>query len=200
VGHPEASRPARGRPPKNADAPRGRDEVVDAVAAAAIEAFGQRGIARVTVRQVCTVAGVNPGLVHRYIGTKDDLVRLALTRAAEDLSDRLRGGEGPFPSHVAHDPVADYERLLIHLVLEDHDLEAMDLDFPLTRFLVDLVARTSGLDDRDARMRTASVVALDLGWRLFAPLVGTATHLRPEEHDLVSAAVAASRDDLMGQP
>ncbi|MEL6892010.1 MAG: helix-turn-helix domain-containing protein, partial [Actinomycetota bacterium] len=55
--------------------PHGRDEVVDSLIAAAAELFSDRGVADVTVREIATAANVNPGLLHRHFGGKDDLVK-----------------------------------------------------------------------------------------------------------------------------
>jgi AcrR family transcriptional regulator len=53
----------------------GRDEVVRRLVAAAVELFAKEGPDGVALRQVASAAGVNYGLIHQYIGTKDDQLR-----------------------------------------------------------------------------------------------------------------------------
>jgi TetR/AcrR family transcriptional regulator, repressor for neighboring sulfatase len=198
----EPSKARRGRPPNDASAPRGPEGVIDAVVEAAIAEFADGGIANVTVRQIATRAGVNPGLVHRYIGTKDDLLRLVMSRAGADLARELRAAGKAFLGRSTDDPLARYERLVAHLILEDHDLAAPGQEYPLMTYVIDRVSQESGLDDRSARLRAASIVALDMGWRLFEPLVVAATGLDPDAGDdaAMAAAVVRAREDLVSRP
>ncbi|MCU0271363.1 MAG: TetR/AcrR family transcriptional regulator [Acidimicrobiales bacterium] len=63
--------------------PRGSADVTqEQILAAARELFALRGTDRVTVRQVAAAAGVNHALVHRYFGTKREMVAEILRREA----------------------------------------------------------------------------------------------------------------------
>jgi AcrR family transcriptional regulator len=57
-----------------ADQRRGTEE---RILAAARRAFAQAGYDRATIRAIATAAGVNPGLVMHYFGSKEDLFRRA---------------------------------------------------------------------------------------------------------------------------
>ena len=48
----------------------------------ATELFAARGPSAVSLREIAAHAGVNFGLIHQYIGTKDNLLRLAFQRAS----------------------------------------------------------------------------------------------------------------------
>ncbi len=185
-------KPIRGRPPKDASAPRGRDDVLEAVLDAAAPRFAERGIASVPVREVAAAAGVNAGLVHRYIGGKDDLVRAVIRRASDDLRGALAGSTDPAYADGPADKVLEYQRILAHLILEGHDVDSLELDFPLMQFVVQQVV-DSGRDEREARLLAVCLLALDIGWRLFAPLVETATEIDPADRAAVQAAVDATR-------
>jgi AcrR family transcriptional regulator len=63
--------------------------VSEALLAAAAELAGERGSGHVTVRDVAARAGVNPTLVHRYYGSKQNLMRAAMRRAQERLAARI---------------------------------------------------------------------------------------------------------------
>ncbi len=205
----DPSRTRRGRRPNHAGAPHGPDEVIPAVVAAAIDQFAESGIAGVTVRQVAAQAGVNPGLVHRYIGSKDDLVRAAVAAAGAALDHQLdpddegRAAAGPddplgFPS--VQETLARYERLLAHLALEDHDLEGVDVASSLWLLAAERARRGAGLDARAARLRAVSIIALDLGWRLFEPVVAAATRLEAGEEGDVWRALPSAAAALAGRP
>jgi TetR/AcrR family transcriptional regulator, repressor for neighboring sulfatase len=189
----DEAKPIRGRPPKDASAPRGPDDVADALIETATKLFAERGIVAVSVREVATEAGVNVGLVHRYVGTKDDLVRAVMRRAGEDLERDLEGVVDPTYAGSSDDLVTAYQRILAHLILEGHDLDAMDLAFPLMRFVVDRIALDTDADDHEVRLRAMCLIALDIGWRLFEPLVSTAAGLEPDDHAAVRAAIDVTR-------
>lgn len=170
--------------------------MADALIDAATTLFAQRGIVAVSVREVANEAGVNVGLVHRYVGTKDDLIRVVLQRAGADLGRDLEGLSDPAYAGGSEELLDSYQRILAHLILEGHDIDAMDLDFPLMRFVIDRVVTETGADDREARMRAMCLIALDLGWRLFEPFVSTAAGLEPDDHAAVQAAVVVTRAQI----
>src|SRR3954467_375095 len=69
--------------------PAGRDEVVRKLVAAAVDLFAERGPDGVALRDVAASAGVNYGLIHQYIGTKDDLLRLVFRSVSEQAAERF---------------------------------------------------------------------------------------------------------------
>jgi len=192
----EEPKAVRGRPPKNASAPRGPDDVLEAVLEAGARLFAERGVGAVAVREVASAAGVNAGLVHRYVGAKDDLVRAVMQRISNELDQELQGGSDPTYGDRHDETVDTYMRILAHLILEGYELERLDLDFPLMRFVVGRLASEPGADSRDARMRAICLIALDVGWRLFEPLVAAGAGLDAGERADARAAVDATRRRL----
>lgn len=64
--------------------PRGSAETTKAsILRAARELFAERGVVAVTVRDVAAAAGVNHALVHRYFGTKEEMIAEILRREIE---------------------------------------------------------------------------------------------------------------------
>ncbi len=57
---------------------------------AAQEILAEKGLPRVTVREVAKRAGVKPALVNYYFGSKDDLLRAVADRISAKLLDRIR--------------------------------------------------------------------------------------------------------------
>ncbi len=57
---------------------------------AAQQILAEKGLPRVTVREVAERAGVKPALVNYYFGSKDDLLRAVADRISAELLDRIR--------------------------------------------------------------------------------------------------------------
>jgi AcrR family transcriptional regulator len=60
----------------DSSAPKKSDRTRSAILEAAKAAFGQKGYERATVREIARLAQVDPALVMRYFGSKDDLFAL----------------------------------------------------------------------------------------------------------------------------
>ena len=60
------------------------------ILAAARELFAAHGVDGVSIRQIASAAGVNHALVHRYFGTKDEMVDAILASEAEAMSSMSR--------------------------------------------------------------------------------------------------------------
>jgi AcrR family transcriptional regulator len=72
-------------------APRGDASVTrKLILAAARDLFARRGVDGVSVRQIAAAAGVNHALVHRYFGSKDDIVAEILEGEAKAMSAMAR--------------------------------------------------------------------------------------------------------------
>jgi AcrR family transcriptional regulator len=153
--------------------PHGPAEVRAAAVAAATELFAERPPGAVTIRQIAERAGVNHALVHRYIGTKEDLLRAVLeqnARTAERLTGELGGG-------VALDRIVafglehpGYLRAFLAVQLAgEWETELMPQAQPLMqRLIAELAAeqRARGIDapQLSAPMAVAAIAALLSAW------------------------------------
>src|SRR5262249_51700564 len=124
-------RPRRGRPPKDADAPHGPDEVIKAVVDAAAELFSSQGYGTVSLRQVAAAAGGDPGLVHRYIGSKDDVLRAVFAKFAYELEEGPDAITGPRLSPGTERLVVRHQRIVAHLTLEGYDISRFRTESPI---------------------------------------------------------------------
>jgi AcrR family transcriptional regulator len=50
----------------------------------AFQVFAERGYEKTTVREIAAKAGMTPGNIYRYLGSKDDMLRLLCQRAYDD--------------------------------------------------------------------------------------------------------------------
>lgn len=168
---------------------RGRERDTTLLVDAAIELFGERGPDAVSLREVAETAGVNYGLIHQYVGTKDELVRQAITKVSTDAAGRFT--DDPVPTTIdrlvrpGRAPAA--LRLLAWSVLRG-------------RSAADLVGRSLGLealaaridgDEDDARAAVVAAMSLLFGWQLFGEYLTTSIGLDPDDDELVDTVRAA---------
>lgn len=174
------------------EARRTRAEIVDAIGEAARQLLVARGPAAVTLREIAAAADVNLGLIHRYVGSKDDVIALVLDRhgttaravlaSAEDLDDLL--------DLLASSPhLTDTGRLFAGLVLDGVDALRLKREFPIAEALTAALAEKH--PEADPALTAALLQALVLGWELFSPfLLGAAGAEQSEDNgSLLRAAL-----------
>jgi TetR/AcrR family transcriptional regulator, repressor for neighboring sulfatase len=178
----------RGRPSNNPDGPRGPADVTRAVVAAATDLFAARGIKGVGVREVADAAGVNPGLVYRYCGTKEDLLRAVIASFTSDL-DQVEGSRTSEMSTAdTQDLMALRQRVIARALLEGHHVDGLatgSITPPSTGASIDELRS----DGHQAQIRALQVLALSLGWSLFEPFLLSITGLCPTDHHEAASAV-----------
>lgn len=82
------------------------------ILAAARELFAAHGVDSVSVRQIAAAAGVNHALVHRYFGTKDEMVAAILRAEGETMSAMKR------PEADSATSLAALRAVLVHALTE----------------------------------------------------------------------------------
>ncbi|EGD56273.1 TetR/AcrR family transcriptional regulator [Gordonia neofelifaecis] len=167
---------------------RDTDKIVDA----ALELYAERGPSRVSLRQVAQHAGVNYGLIHQYVGSKDQLLELVFTRLSETWADAFSAADGTESAvAVLLRPKSDaYVRLLAHLILEGRDPGEF---FKAPPALRELVRRLEDGGDEDARLQAAVLTCMSMGWGLFGPHVKDLADLSDSEGDVDAEAYAYLR-------
>jgi TetR/AcrR family transcriptional regulator, repressor for neighboring sulfatase len=178
---------------------RGRDSAVEALVEAARALFAERGPDAVSLRDIARRAGVNHGLIHHYIGSRDDLLRLVFDRstdqarrqveAAGDVAAALQAlrslGEGS----------TDYSRLLAWALLEGHD----PAEFHGRSAALDAVVQAGGDDSRELRLALAMATVQTLGWKLFGRYALVAAGLDSEDPEAVRRDAEALVDRLVAE-
>jgi AcrR family transcriptional regulator len=157
---------------------------MSAVIDAAIRLFAQRGPSAVSLRDIAKEAGVNYGLIHRYFGSRDDVLRAAFEELADRATHRLLGTrtiEEMWP-RVWVDVADDYARMVAWSLLEGHRPQDHIRHAPSAAAIAGIVARyadqsTSPTTDFDPRVVAAALVVTGMGWKLFAPFVTAALDL-----------------------
>jgi AcrR family transcriptional regulator len=166
---------------------------MDAVLDAATELIADRGPNAVTVRSIAERAGVNHALVHRYFGTKEDLIAAVIARevsyfkslaaqemAPDEVFRRLLGALTERRSYV---------RFLTRAVLDGYRSNDLRPDFQLFGDVFGLVADAPGVAEADPvrlKIMVAALGSIALGWRIFGDFLSTGLGLDtmpPEQRD-----------------
>jgi AcrR family transcriptional regulator len=190
----------------NEKKPFGRQEVVEALIASAAELFARHGVNGVSLRTITKHAGVNLGLLHRHIGTKENLYRLTLEHLAKEIAveipanaNLLEGIRHAFTSLERH---AQFWRLLARTLLDGVQPEDLHTNYPVADHLLGLARQAlkegSLTEDIDPRFLVATMFAFSLGFQLFEPFILRATSLEgldPEDvrNRIVKTAAALLR-------
>ena len=163
-----------------------REATTAAMLDAAEELFAARGFTAVSVRDIAKQAGVSHALVHRYLGSKDDIYHKVLRRNADILTGAAAGTDDlmeafarMFREGLAH---RQYLRLFTHSALHGLPFGATMGHFPAVDLLIELAERSEGesppCGDVDPRMAVAAVTALYLGWVALEPWLVPGTGLQ----------------------
>ena len=87
--------------------PSGQEEIVAAIVDAAESLFAQYPIDQVTTRQLAASAGVNLGTIHRYFGSKEEVLRALMQRYA--LHFREHVAQFPEPMAATKGAIASWK-------------------------------------------------------------------------------------------
>jgi TetR/AcrR family transcriptional regulator, repressor for neighboring sulfatase len=153
--------------------PTGREEVAAAILDAATDLFAERGPAATSIRDIAARSKVNHGLVFRHFGTKEQLVGAVLDHLGANLTELLRTQA---PADVVERALDRQMRVMARTVLDGYPAGQLQKRFPNVADLLDKV-RPRHNDETSARMAVANALALQFGWRLFAPILRSATGL-----------------------
>lgn len=177
----------------------GREGAVDALVEAARELFVEHGPDAVSLRDVARRAGVNHGLIHHYIGSREDLLRLVFSRATEQARRGLDGATDPVDAihrlRTLGGTSDDYSRLLAWSLLERRDPAA----FHGRSSALDAATATVPGSSRELRLALAAAMVQTLGWKLFGSYAVTAAGLDEADGDAVRDRLEQLVDGLVAE-
>ncbi|MFN3256441.1 MAG: TetR/AcrR family transcriptional regulator [Ilumatobacter sp.] len=160
-------------------------QIIEAVADGAAELFAERSPSAVSVREIAAAADVNLGLIHRYVGSKDDVIALVLTRHTERARAAIASAADTgqaldmVAETVVNNPATG--RLVAGLILDGVDVAAVKGEFPMLELLA---------NDHDP-VDAAITYALALGWEVFGPSLLNAVDASPGDPQLTNKLAAA---------
>ncbi|MCV7096759.1 TetR/AcrR family transcriptional regulator [Mycobacterium kubicae] len=176
--------------------PTGRAEVAAAILEAAADLFAERGPAATSIRDIAARSKVNHGLVFRHFGTKEQLVGAVLDHLGATLTGLLHSGAAP---DVVDQAMDRQMRVWARTLLDGYPAEQLQTRFPNVAELLEQV-RSRHTDDATARMAVAHALALQLGWRLFAPMLRSATGLDALSDEELRRAVITEATRMLQPP
>ena len=175
---------------------RSREDVSEALIDAAATLASERGSGHVTVRDIAARAGVNATFVHRYYGSKQNLMRAAMMRAQERLASRI--AEVPDvvegAAAIVHATLAERELIA---TLARATLDGVFADIPagnpalavlVERFQRQAAAR-GGPGRHDPRVVVACLSAATVGYALLGDYIRHGTGLDGISDDEVEAVL-----------
>jgi AcrR family transcriptional regulator len=162
-------------------APRGREDVREALIAAASELFAQRGPAAVGVREIARYAQVNHGLIHRHFGSKHGLLQAVLGHLASEIATNV-GEAGPDEALGglvgsvlgATSKQGAWLRIMAWAILDGVDIGEIQGKFPMAERMV-AAARSNAQGPLDPEARVTLIMSAGLGMMLFGPFLQRAT-------------------------
>jgi AcrR family transcriptional regulator len=171
---------------------------VASLVAAATELFAARGPDGVSLREIAAHAGLNYGLIHQYVGSKDELLRLVIAHSTSTTAARFAQASGVGEAlELLQGPVGvdrpPYPRLLAWAILQGRDPRELAGPAPALPQLIAMLPEKAAADrpagdpsgddlsaddlSADPRLRAAAIAALTLGWSLFGTFVSHAAGL-----------------------
>jgi TetR/AcrR family transcriptional regulator, repressor for neighboring sulfatase len=173
--------------------PTGREEVAAAVLDAATDLFAERGPAATSIRDIAAACNVNHGLIFRHFGTKEQLVGAVLDHLGATTTELLQND----PSAAETERLLDrHMRVMARTLLDGYPAGKLQTRFPGAAQMFDRI-RPDHESDRSARLAIANAVALQLGWRLFAPFLRSAAGLEEMADEELREAVGAEMARLI---
>ena len=172
--------------------------MIEAVVEAAARLFADRGPAAVSLRDVATEANVNLGLIHRYIGSKEDLLARVLA---------VRPGPEHFPSDPAgvvtqmlrfEPDVVQYIRVFVQANLDGYDVRRLQPSMPiLTAVAKELRQHFPGAD---ADVRTVLLASMIFGWHSVGHAYLKTLRRSSLSSDELAAAIAPAIEGFLAAP
>ncbi len=142
---------------------------------AAAGLFAERGVDRVSLRDIAQAADVQLPLIRRYVGRRAELVDAVFQRLNDQLAAYVETHPLEQLEHGRDSPLGRWLAMSTHYALSGEVPPSGDTS-PV-RSLAEVFARTFGIDQRTARLRAAQVTAISMGWRLFESYLTAAPEL-----------------------
>lgn len=183
-------RPKKRPGPKRASgAPVGPEEVRRAVLDAAADLFARKGVAKASLRAIARAADVQPTLIRRYIGTREELIDAVLEDLGATVAQELVDRPLEQLSFERDSTMGRWTALLTYLASSGDLHDRATGSFNPVDALARVIMENYHLGPTAARLRGAQIVASGLGWRIFEEYL-------VEMGDFEEIGLEALRDEL----
>jgi len=161
-------------------------EIIKDIARAAYGLFSRRPPSAVTLREIAAAANVNLGLIHRYVGSKDDVISLVLAGvSAQGVALAAIQDDDTLVAAIAEEMIdrPATGRLIAGMVLDGVDIARLKDGVPL----VERLARNN------SKLDAAMIAAFNLGWEVFGDQLLINLNEQPDRETLLQAVQDAMR-------
>ena len=184
-----------GSSPEIDSRPVGRDEVVQATIRAATQLFAERNPSQVSVREIATRAGVSHALVHRYLGTKDDIFRAALALDRQEAAEYWINDHGTgrtAGTFEADLPPGRYIRTIMRASLDGVPMSPEDMKLPHSDRMLNFLrsAEFPSVEDSpgfDVRLLFSAATAMAAGMAIAEEFFLVQSGLESDDRESVRA-------------
>jgi len=175
----------------------GRSANSERILDSAQELFAKYGPGAVTIRQVAEQAGVTHTLVHRYFGSKDDLIRAVVDRVDVRRTATAKSAASLGDAYQEALPLVmaqrDHSMMLVRSAMEGTEYVSLAERIKTTGAMVALARKTAASGARpsppprdiDPRVLVSAISAMILGWASVEDWVWPTAGLDPADKDEV---------------
>jgi AcrR family transcriptional regulator len=193
----EAPKNTKPETPRSRKVLNDRPQKEERMLAAAQHLFAERGFHAVSVRDIAAEAGVSHALVHRYLGSKEDILTAAMKRntgpvlgVAQAAGSVREAAPAMFRELLAHR--RDYLKLLARMGMDRVPFDTLKPEFPAYALLIELLEADAVQRGRrlpDPRVLAASLTALAIGWTVTEDWLVRASRLDDVDPQVIEASV-----------
>jgi len=187
--------------------PRGGEAIKEAILRATEKLLSKHSPTEISLRQIARAANVNHSLIHRYFGTKENVVLAVHDRIISKLGEQfsaiesLDGNIGRLFKINEQNP--SRRILLARAMLDGADPSLIRHHFPTVHQLIDLLKKkkseSAGSSEYDTETLAAFFVGAVMGWFLYEPFLLAATGLDAKNRDKVHREIVEILEKIATQ-
>jgi AcrR family transcriptional regulator len=191
----------------NHNPPRGREEIKEAILQATEELLAKHSPTEISLRQIAKAANINHSLIHRYFGTKENVILAVHDRIISKLGaqfsviDSLDGNVEKLFKINEQNP--SRRILLTRAMLDGADPHLIRHHFPTVQQLIELLKRkkseTAEPSEYDAETLAAFFSGAVMGWFLYEPFLLASTGLENRDKNKVHKQIIEILEKIVEQ-
>lgn len=189
----KTQQPANG----NHNVPRGREAIKEAILQVTEKLLAKHSPTEISLRQIAKAANINHSLIHRYFGTKENVILAVheriISKLGEQFSviDSLDGNVEMLFKISEQNP--SRRILLARAMLDGADPHLIRHHFPTVQKLIELLKKKKGEaaepSEYDAETLAAFFAGAVMGWFLYEPFLLASTGLENRNKDKVHGQI-----------
>lgn len=187
--------------------PRGREAAKTAILNAAEQLLAVKSPNKISIREIAEIAGVKHPIIHRYFGTKDELVTAVHTRAMERASREVasigsvEGMASVFIETARRNKVR--QTTIARALLDGTPPEKIQTEFPVIRRILQLLRerkKEKGFtSDVSPEAMTLFLTSAALGWLIHERFLLLAVELDEDKLDQMRAEVEQVLNEVVAK-